>query len=254
MFWEFRKGIFGKFLIKLLSFLLIMYLLLLLILGDTFVNHMIVEATSSSNKFVDIKVGENLTQYKYKRVRCTLKYVINHVVNIYEQDDPNKEIYAYGYVALDDNMENPFCVFVHPSNRSQMENLLEKTLKLKQGEAKVDFDETITIEGYVRESDENVYKEYTTALRESYGENYRLDDLFVYYIYDGVDFREDNEQSGESGFVLLLLTGLIMWITVAYIFVRFLQVLFWKRNIHEFMKQNGISKDSWKMNLRMPKE
>lgn len=249
MFWEFRKKIYGQFLIKLFRFMLIMCLLLVLILGDTFVNRMIVEATTYSNKIVDIKPGEDLSKYEYKKVRCTIKYVINRVINFYDRDDPNKEVYTCGFVALDDNMENPFCVFVDPSNRSQMEILLEKTWEMKQGKSKVDFAETITIEGYVYETNDKVfdpnnkvYEEYTTALRWIYGEDYKIDEPSVFYIYDGSDIQDEDEQSGETGFAFMLLIVAIMFITIAYIIVRCLQILFWKKNIHEFMRQNRISK------------
>ena len=59
-----------------------------------------------------ITAGEDLSNYEGKNVRCSVRYVGYPVLQYYSATDPTQKIYACGYVALDDHLKNPFCVFV----------------------------------------------------------------------------------------------------------------------------------------------
>ena len=84
MFWEFRKRVYRNFLLKLLIVWLGTYLLIMLLVGDNFVSDGLMKIITYSGKPIEINPGEALSDYVYKNVRCTFKYVINPVTNFYD--------------------------------------------------------------------------------------------------------------------------------------------------------------------------
>ena len=241
MFWEFRKRILGYVIVNLIFGGMIVFCLIVGITNKSFVRYGINKVTTNPKQYMEIKAGENLSQYERKKISCKIKYVANHVINFYDRDDPNKEIYTCGYVALDDNMENPFCVFVPPSKREQMEALLNETWKIKQGESMGDSIEPITVQGYVGRANEKIYSNYLESLRELYGGDYALKETTVFYFDDGAS-TEGGETGDDMAVLLGLFAMLIIFGSITYAFVIIVKSSCFFLCIKKFISQNGISR------------
>ena len=258
MFQELKKRIRVAFIIQLLIGGLIMIPLLWVILKEGFSQGFIPELYAKisihSGETIEINPGEDLSQYAYKNVRCTFKYVINPVVNFYHTDDPDKVLYTLGYVVVDENMENPFCVYVPPTKQAQMEELMNETWKIKRGESNGVFISTMTVEGIVRNSDSKIYDYYVKALHQLYGDAYAVQEDHVFYIDDESSATGNGGKWKISDFLLVLIVLIPLYFVTVYPILQFVELLFWKKRIYRFIEKYNISKEQLESEFDIAKE
>lgn len=199
-------------------------------------------------KTKEITAGTDLAQYKNTKVSCTIQNVLNYVVNYYGKDDPDKVVYTCGYVALDDNMENPFCVFVPADKRYLMDALLDETWSNMQEESSNNYRKPVQVEGYVREAGDKSRQCYIEALNEIYGEGYANNITTVYFIDD------ENVTIGETYASYQWIFLLFMGGMVAYVLVLILQGLHYRKGIKSFMAENGINAAVLENEFRLAEE
>lgn len=198
-------------------------------------------------KTTEITAGTSLAQYKNKKVSCDIQYVLNHVVSFYDRGDPAKEIYTCGYVVLDENMQNPFCVFVPVSKQELMQTKCSQTWIMYVNETKSQA-EPIKVEGYVRQlNDENKHY-YIEALNEMYGEGYANSIGNVYYIDDENAAKKNVDVHIQLG-MFAILVGLSAWIAVVII-----QGSYYRKDIKMFAVQNGTSTEGLENEFRLAEQ
>ena len=184
---------------------------------------------------IDIYPGEELSKYVNKRVRCTITYVGNGVINFYDNADPDQVIYACGYVATDSKMRKPFCVFVPPTQKEQMDALQIKSWELWSGESNEMLADMITVEGYVRKNNGKIYDLYVKALKELYGEQYIVANDVMYYI-DGEGSVTKEENTYVKWFMIIYFSYIIIVYTVSILYASG-----WKKRIYKFISRNSVS-------------
>jgi len=141
-----------------------------------------------------ITAGEDLSKYYRQKVRCTVKYALYNVMTYSEKVlFLEEETCAWGYIVVDENMVNPFCVMVGGQKASAMEKLCENTGYLLSDNAKYDENMSFSVEGYVKKLNREAKGYYYEALKEIYGAEYIDDTVAVYYI------DEDDVTLGMSG-------------------------------------------------------
>lgn len=253
MFREFRKRVYRNCFTKLSLVWGVMCCLCVLLLGDNLVHNTLMKVFTYSGRPIEINPGDDLSEYAYEKVRCTFKYVINPVTNFYEEDSPENP-YTCGYIVLDDNRENPFCVFVPREKWEQMEALMEETWKIEQGESKGEGMSPVTVEGKVRCSEGEIYDSYLVALHYLYGEEYALDDSEVFYIDDASSVAGTEHEESDAILMIGFLFLVILYGTIGYTIVRIFDTLFWKRHIRRFMKENNLSEDDLKREFALAKK
>ena len=236
-----RKNLIGIFLTSVL-FVVLIYIGVFA--KDPYANYVL----RGPSSVVTIYPGEDLSQYANKRVRCTFTYVGEHVVQFYDTYDSDETVYTCGYVGLDSTMQKPFCVFVPPSQKEQMDSLLNKTWEKKNGNSNKLIVDMITVEGYVRENDKKIYNFYVEALKRFYGEQYRVYNDKIYYI-DCVD----TDSGSVNSFTKWLIIGTVA-ITIITNVLCLIFSTFWKKRILEYMSQNNIARLDLELEFAKAKE
>ncbi|MCR4690261.1 MAG: hypothetical protein K5739_02820 [Lachnospiraceae bacterium] len=188
-----------------------------------------------------ITAGEDLSGYEGKKVSCRIHCVGGYVVQYYSNSDPYRSIYACGYMALDDQLKNPFCVFVPTRLEGRMETLLNKTWDRRNGITDANTDENFYVEvnGVVRKlnSDERQY--FVEAVQYFYENNKpRYGD--VYYI-DGGNVM--GKHQGDTKLLLLELCFIFFYVAMAVILAVYTVKAFqYPKVIEEFLLQSRMSK------------
>ena len=126
-----------------------------------------------------ITAGEDLSNYEGKNVRCSVRYVGYPVLQYYSATDPTQKIYACGYVALDDHLKNPFCVFVPVNKAEKMNYLLVQAWSKRNGDP-VD-NASMEVRGIVSKLPIDDRQYYVEAVQNFYGTSKPLYGE-VYYI------------------------------------------------------------------------
>ena len=137
-----------------------------------------------------ITAGEDLSKYECRKVSCTFRYVAQHVVSFYDEDDPSETLYTCGYIALDDGLQNPFCVFLPIGEAKRMDAMVDKTWNVMNG-GKEQIP-SVEVNGYVWKLSSKNVAYYHKALKKIYGESAPLADE-VYYIDDQASVKGENE-------------------------------------------------------------
>lgn len=224
-----KKNLIGIFLVSVLC-LVVVYIGVFA--KDPYANYIF----RGPSSVITIYPGEDFSQYVNKRVRCTFTYVGENIVNFYEKYDSAETIYACGYVGFNSTMKKPFCVFVQPSQKEQMDFLLKKTQEKRNGDSNKLIDENITVEGYVRESDNRIYNYYVEALKRIYGEQYRVFNDKIYYI----DCADTNSESVDSVTKWTIIVTILF--TIILCVLCFFYATFWKKRILKYISQKNITR------------
>ncbi|MBE5872235.1 MAG: hypothetical protein E7294_13440 [Lachnospiraceae bacterium] len=184
-----------------------------------------------------ITAGEDLSKYECRKVSCTFRYVARHVVSLYDQDDPEKVLYTCGYMVLDDQLQNPFCVFLPIDEAERMENMAGKTWSVMNGGR--ELISSVEVNGYVWKLSGKNAEYYNEALKAVYGEKAVPVDE-VYYIDDRDAVKGKNEMDSIRFVcyaIIILLLGFLGYLVVISITAfRFPQV------IEEFLSQTKMSR------------
>ena len=135
-------------------------------------------------KAIEISAGSDLSQYENQKVSCRFDYVMDCIFKFYRKEDPNKEIYTYGYIALDENMKNPVCVFVPPYKNNIMISLQDKTWGIDPTKKGLNHIKSVKVEGFVRKLKDEHLQNYIKEMNSIYGDGYADNVTEVYYIDD----------------------------------------------------------------------
>lgn len=182
---------------------------------------------------VEIKAGTDLAQYHNQKVTCSFRYVLNGVVNFYHRNDSSENIYTCGYVVMDDTMKRTFCVFVPPDEKDTMDEMMQKTWNVMNGQK--EYIPSLQVEGYVRKLSDEKKHFYVEALNWVYGEGYADRIGNVYYIDD------ENSCRGDQLILTMGTMWLIMLIPTLYACVVILRWLNYRKVMERFLMQNHIS-------------
>ena len=236
-----KKNLIGIFLAS-VFFLVIIYIGVFA--KDPYANYILLGPSCVAT----IYPGEDLSQYANKRVRCSFTYVGEHVIDFYDRYDSSETVYTCGYVGLDSTMQKPFCVFVPPSQKEQMDSLLNKTWEKKNGNSNKLLVEMITVEGYVRESDNKIYNYYVAALKRFYGDQYRVLNDKIYYI-DCADTDSGSVNSFKKWLIISTIAITIITCALCLFFATF-----WKKRIFKYMAQKNIARLDLELEFAKAKE
>ena len=184
-----------------------------------------------------ITAGENLSKYEGMKVRCSIRYVGNCVVQYYRESDPWQHIYACGYVALDDHLENPFCVFVPVIRKSEMNQLLDKAWASREA-GEIQFGDAVELKGTVQKMPIDDKQYFVNAVNAFYGNS---KPLFgdVYYI-DDQGCVEGRDRS-DVAFIVGIFTILFLGFT-GYFILCTVRSLRYPQVINDFIMQGKMSK------------
>ena len=233
-----RKNVIGIFVT---SILCLVFIYVGVFAKDPYANYILFGPSSVAT----IYPGEDLSQYANKRVRCSFTYVGEHVINFTDTYDT---VYTCGYVGLDSTMQKPFCVFVPPSQKEEMDSLLTKTWEKKNGTSNKLIVDMITVEGYVRESESKIYNYYVEALKRFYGDQYRVLNDKIYYI-DCADTDSGSVNSFKKWLIISTIAITIITCALCLFFATF-----WKKRIFKYMAQKNIARLDLELEFAKAKE
>lgn len=137
-----------------------------------------------------IEPGTNLREYKGRKVNCEIHFIKGCVANYYHYYDPAQTIYACGYLALDDELQNPFVIFVTPDRQQELDALVEETEAIINGQIPYHMPKGVTVNGYVRKCSEVDLSLYKQAM-----EKFMPD----YHFYDADVYKIQSRKAADSG-------------------------------------------------------
>ncbi|MBE5871010.1 MAG: hypothetical protein E7294_07120 [Lachnospiraceae bacterium] len=185
-----------------------------------------------------ISAGEDLSKYHGRRVRCEFRYVVNHVVNFYNEGDPSKKIYTCGYLAADDNMQHPFCVFVPPEKADLMDEMRSKTRNIMDGQK--ESIAPIEITGYVCKTKAKNEHYHIEAFKDLYGNSYPRAGV-TYYIDDGAVARGGVMGIDPSALIAYLI-DIPFLLILLFLVIATIRSFQYPKVIEEFTAKNHMSR------------
>lgn len=185
-----------------------------------------------------IEIGTDLSQYKDKRVTCSVRNVVYHVVGIYDRDDPAQVVFTESYLVTDDNYEHPTLIFFPVSKAERLNTMRDKTWNEMNGEPETII--PLQLEGYVRKLGDHYLHYYDEAMSDLYDKDTTAHAVDVYFIDDEGVLLGDTKK--DDLFVIAIVIGLLELIMISILIMTIVQSKKYLQVIEAFMLNNRVNR------------
>lgn len=186
----------------------------------------------------NIEIGEDLSQYSGKKVKCSTVNVVSQVTGIYHRNDPQKRPYTISYLITDSNYEHPTLIFFPASKKDQLEDMKDKTYNNMNSEG-IELIKPLEVVGHVHLLPNELLDYYIRSMNYFYGEGTADHIKSVYYIDD-----EDVFTKGDN-WVTILAIGITIGIAEVIMLSIMIALIIQSKNlpkvVDNYLLKNGKS-------------